>query len=280
MSGGLIKIAIPIGNLQWQPAQHMFLRFLTSDVHALTAHPFTICSLPSTKGKEKDGVLRFYVARRGGVTGRLASAASKASDFTVPVLLEGPYGGLQSRPLHFYERSLVIACGSGAGFSLPFIMSQLLRQQSGGSEGHKMQVVISSRDSGLIEWYEGAIVDFAEENNLPASLGSIEITIHVTGQPESSLPSSGDDEKRIEGSVVEQPTGARKLAINVSRGRADLRSVINGVLGEEGVSVGMAVCGPEGVMNVASDEAAKAQTRILSGGKGAREVYLHSEEFR
>lgn len=258
----------------------MFLRFLTPDLHALTAHPFTICSLPPQKGEDNSGALKFYVACRGGITGRLASAASKTSDFSVPVLLEGPYGGLQNRPLHSYERSLVIACGSGAGFSLPFIMSHLLRQQAGTAEGHRMQVVISARDPALIDWFEGAIVDFIEENDLPASLDGIEITIHVTGQSDVSLPGSGDDEKRIEGSVIEQQNSARKLAINVSKGRADFRSAIEEVVGEGGVSVGMAVCGPEAVMNVASNEAAKAQAKILRGEKGAREVYLHSEEFR
>ena len=143
-----------------------------------------------------------------------------------------------------------------------------------------MKVVVSTRDPASIDRFEGAIVDFTEENGLPALLEGIEISIHVTGQSDLPLPDSGDDEKRIEGSVVEQQNSARKLAINVIRGRPDFRSVISGVVQEEGVSIGMAVCGPEGVMSAASDEAAKAQFRILSGGKGARELYLHSEEFR
>lgn len=259
----------------------MFLRFLTPDIHALTAHPFTICSIPGAKrGKAQDNVLRFYVARRGGVTGRLASFASKRPGFSVPVLIEGPYGGLKSQPLHTYDRSLIIVCGSGAGFSLPFIMSELLRSQTERPMGHNMRVVISTRDPALIDWFEGAIVDFMEEKSLPLSLEGIEIGIHFTGQSNLSLPSSGDDEKRIEGSIVEQPTTSRKIPIQISRGRPDLRSIIQGAVGENGVSVGMAVCGPEGVMTVVADEAAQAQARILSGGNGAREVYFHCEEFR
>ena len=220
-------------------------------------------------------MLRFYVASRGGITGRLAKSAPKRHSY--PVLLEGPYGGVKGQPLHSYDRSLIVACGSGAGFSLPFIMSQLLRSRAGTAPGHRMHVVISARET--VDWYEEALMDFIEENNLPATLEGIEISIHITGNSDVSLPGSGDDEKRIDGGVVEHQHGSRKLPIRTLRGRPALRSIVNELVGEAGVSVGMAVCGPASVTHLVQDEAAKAQRRILSGGGGAREVYLHSELF-
>src|SRR5699024_1724821 len=51
-----------------------------------------------------------------------------------------------------YDRSLVVACGSGAGFSLSFIMSQLVSAEK--TAGNKMQVIIATRDAALIEWFE------------------------------------------------------------------------------------------------------------------------------
>lgn len=272
-----MKISIPTSKLNWRPAQHMFLRFLMPDIHALTSHPFTICSIPSLSGKAQGNALTFYVAARGGMTGRLASSASKIPSFSVPVLLEGPYGGVSGRPLTTYDRSLVVACGSGAGFSMPFIMSQLVDRK--GTAGHKMQVIIATRNPALTEWFEGALVDFLEENNLPTTLDGIEITIHITGNSELSLPPSGDEEKRIEGDDVQPKDDTRRLPIQTARGRPDVQSIIQRTIEEPGVSVGMAVCGPESLMTVVQNEAAKGQKGILNGGSGAREVYLHSEHF-
>lgn len=273
----MMKISIPTSKLNWSPAQHMFIRFLTPDIHALTSHPFTICSIPSPSGKAQENALIFYVAARGGMTGRLSSSAAKIPDFSVPVLLEGPYGGVSGCPLTSYDRSVVVACGSGAGFSIPFIMSQLVSRE--GTAGHKMQVIIATRNPAMTEWFEGALVDFLEENKLPMTLEGIEITIHVTGSSEVSLRPSGDDEKRIEGDDVQPKDDARRLPIQTARGRPDIQLIIQRTIEEPGVSVGMAVCGPESLMTVVQNEAASGQKRILNGGSGAREIYLHSEHF-
>ena len=274
----MMKISIPSSKLNWKPSQHMFLRFLTPNLHALTSHPFTICSIPPPSGKSQENVLTFFVAARGGMTGRLAASAAKLPGFSVPVLLEGPYGGVNSRPLTSYDRSLVVACGSGAGFSLPFIMSHLVSAEK--TAGHKMQVIIATRDPALIEWYEGALVDFLEENSLPTTLDGIEITIHVTSNSEVSFSRPGDVEKRIEGDNVQSKDDTRKLLIQTAQGRPNVQSIIQRTIEESGVSVGMAVCGPESLMAVVQNEAARGQRKILSGGGGAREIYLHSEHFR
>lgn len=58
-----LKIEIET-DAEWTPGQHVFLRFLTLGVHALTAHPFTICSIPR-HGKGHNRMV-FYIEPRGG----------------------------------------------------------------------------------------------------------------------------------------------------------------------------------------------------------------------
>lgn len=45
---GTIRVTIPT-KMSWKPGQHVFLRFWALGLHAMTMHPFTICSLPSSK---------------------------------------------------------------------------------------------------------------------------------------------------------------------------------------------------------------------------------------
>ena len=122
-----MKITIPI-DAKWTTAQHVFLRFITLNTHSLTAHPFTICSIPTpgeVPGKTK---MVFYVQPRGGTTGRLAKIAAKQPGYTVPVLIDGPYGGVQNRSLTEYTRSIVVTCGSGAAVCLKMVEAHLTPQ--------------------------------------------------------------------------------------------------------------------------------------------------------
>lgn len=225
LSDRCLRIDIPVGPLTlWKPGQHMFLRFLTLGVHAFTAHPFTICSVPDGDKLvgQPQSVMTFYIKPRGGFTGRLAAAATKGSNngaVTVPVLLEGAYGGLHGRPLTEYNRALVIACGSGSGFSLPFVMEWIAataRQNaaraastvSGNSDSgeqvspeliikpNKMTVIIATRDVSTVEWYEAALSEYLETQKIEILPGSVEIFLHLTSSADgdsSSDDDSGDD---------------------------------------------------------------------------------------
>lgn len=74
---GLVRVSVPT-IINWTPGQHVFVRFLTSDLHLLTAHPFTIssaCRNPDKTGKASEII--FYIKPRCGVTARLAAMAAK-----------------------------------------------------------------------------------------------------------------------------------------------------------------------------------------------------------
>ena len=97
----VVKISVPTTS-PWKPGQHIFLRFLSWDVHSLTAHPFTISSLPKRDGlaSAKDAhEMVFYVHPRGGYTGRLAALAKQKPNCNVRLSLDGPYGGFTARSI-------------------------------------------------------------------------------------------------------------------------------------------------------------------------------------
>lgn len=285
-----MKITIPI-KTKWQPGQHMFLRFVTMGLHAFTAHPFTICSVPSTGTNGTKTKLVFYVCPRGGITGRLAKAAAKEPARKVPVLLDGPYGGIRSKRLYNYDRSVIVACGAGAALSLSVVMDTILQlthqsQAEDFKPRHQMQVIIATRDPRMIEWYSDALQDFLEENKIETSPDSIAISMYQTGaldfpnsttsvnNPESS--GVGVSEKRTATLRIANPN---RMPIRSYVGRPDIASIVREATLEPGVSVGVAACGPEGVLQAAQNAAADAQLRILASKPGAREVYLHSEVF-
>ena len=201
---GLIRVRIP-AIMSWSPGQHIFVRFLALGVHSFTAHPFTICSLyhdPDIVGRAPEIVL--CIKPKQGFTGRLAKLVSKSNGVTTTrVLMEGPYGGISSSlssdsslsswittkqqqekvnpnstsaQAPSFDSVLVIAGGSGAGFSQAIIRHTLRRFRvfgtffsstikradcccSGDAEEeekrrpHKLQVVYATRDLVVAKWY-------------------------------------------------------------------------------------------------------------------------------
>lgn len=302
VSEHVLRVDVPVGPFMlWKPGQHVFLRFLTLGLHGFTAHPFTVCSLPDSDKLigEPKSVMTFYVKPRGGFTGRLAAklAQSGSGNMTVPVLLEGAYGGVHGRPMTDYDRALVVACGSGAGFSLPFAMQWILagsRRQAGSvkktTRRNKMTVLIATRDEQVVEWYETALNEFCRQQRIemPTS-AELEVLVYLTSDDNevklSNRPSFSG--KEVEGGGSSGPaspanSGGYSDIFKVhNEGRPQIREIARAVtMEEQHASVGLAVCGPAAVLQAVRDEAAEAELRILkSGGAGPKEVYLYSEVF-
>ncbi|KAI6083330.1 putative FRE ferric reductase-like transmembrane component [Hypoxylon rubiginosum] len=284
VSDTTLKVTIPV-DTAWRPGQHMFLRFVHLGIHAFTAHPFTICSIPVTRSSTEKSKLVFYVHPRGGLTGRLAKVASQRPGFSVPVLLDGPYGGVQGRPLHTFDHILVVACGAGAGFSLPFVMDSLLRLRQGTRAEtekllvKKIQVVIATRDTQLVQWYEEALMEFLEANGLEIPTENLDISIYQTSRTNSQDNSTSKSPTGSSEKLNETVQVSRHLPINVFLGRPDITKVIRDATLQTGHSVGIAGCGPQEMLKTVRDEAAAAQLRIVNSESGVREVYLHTEVF-
>lgn len=304
-----LRVDIPVGPFMfWNPGQHVFLRFLALGLHGFAAHPFSVCSLPDSDKLigEPQSVMTFYVKPRGGITARLAArvARSGSGSLTVPVLLEGAYGGVHGRPLTDYDRALVVACGSGAGFSLPFAMQWLQKAAAVSRSSsrrpraadtkdsveaaataaamtrpHKMTVLIATRDESVVEWYEAALVEFCRAQNLEMPTAAVlEVLVYLTGgggdgaaSEEAPNNNSGDEEKTRGPAVVTTTTGSSSSSalrdiFTVRRGRPPIRATARAILTTEAgnASVGLAACGPHAVLQAVRDEAAAAEWRIVT----------------
>lgn len=261
----------------------MFVRSLTLGLHSLSTHPFTICSLPS-RTKDETSSLAFYITpTSSGFTARLASLAQSQPQATVPLLLDGPYSGIGAGSLAKFDKALILAGGSGAGFTLP-VIEDILLNQSLRADGRKtsIHVVLATRSSETLTWFSRSVEALCSPS--VGAGGAVTVAIHVTG--EAAVRCSMDEEKGLPADD-KQSLAAGKGAMEktnkdvtmVSRiGRPDISAVVSEETMEPEVSVGIAVCGPKSMLYDVRNAAAAAEMRILRG-KGAKEVYLHSEHF-
>ncbi|KAJ5256538.1 hypothetical protein N7478_012642 [Penicillium angulare] len=290
-----IKVSIDTA-MEWSPGQHIFIRFLTG-IHALTAHPFTICSVPQENGQN---TLVFYIKQHGGVTGRLMSIAKKNPDTSISVLMDGPYGGIAAGRMEEFDRSVVVGGGAGAGLTLSMIedfvrfSSAKSSSSSEDRQEKEMNVIVATRDPGMRMWYLQALEDLAERQKVQKPVLGLSIHIHethssisgsVSAPEKNELEVSLDGDEAKKNSVVSDEcrlsgTTAEIFGIQVFTGRPDLLSTILQIAGQEGTSVGVIVCGPASMTHDVSTAASDIQAQILARKPGsARELWLHRENF-
>lgn len=274
-----LKVTIDT-KMTWAPGQHVFIRFLTCGVHAFTAHPFTICSVPQTGQKNQ---LVFYVKQRGGLTGRLISMAQKNPGVSIPVLLDGPYGGIPDHHLDSFDKSLVIGGGAGAGFTLSMLENFVYLS---GFEGYKakMKVVVATRDPGMRAWFTQAVEDIAARYSRSGVIDGLSIDIHETHHENGSdtaLDTVMEHPKADESSdkAGRQYNTAEMLGIRFFAGRPHLPTLTREFASQSGASVAVVVCGPSSMNHDVSEAAAAMQCKILAEKDCARELWLHTESF-
>ncbi|KAJ5170609.1 uncharacterized protein N7500_003392 [Penicillium coprophilum] len=301
LPSGLVRVSVP-SIIKWTPGQHVFVRFLTSDLHLLTAHPFTIssaCRNPDEIGKASRII--FYIKPRDGVTGRLRAMAAKNPGCTKKILIEGPYGGVSEPHMAQFDTILVIAGGSGGGFSLAMVDEalRLTGVDSPASEKRapsrrNLQVVFSTRDHAMADWYieeiesrlsESTILSADSDNGFQTA-----VSVHVTDQQVSEVPSTSESGE-VKGTAGKMPpaeiTTTGSFSLNVHRyARPDLPGLvahtvemahIQGMHLEKKQRVGVLVCGPASMLHDTRNAAALAQARVFRGE--LEELYLHSEPF-
>lgn len=295
--------------MRWRPGQHCFLRFTSFGLQAYSSHPFTICSLPSTRTDGKSELV-FYIRHSHGLTKKLFEHAQKHPDAPLPLLIDGPYGGINMQRFSEADHLLVIAGGSGAGWIFS-LLELFCRQRStthttdsgiesgplpkdeekhAGSLGRhrKLRIVLATRDSDSRTWFLETVAQLFARYSLPPKPEDIDIEIHLTGRAErtvrvsgargnegSSASSSTDNvEVEIKGDAVESPT--EELA-----GRPDLPLLIQRECESaraDNASLSVYVCGPTTMQNDVRNAVAKGNLAILKGAKSGG-VYLHSEHF-
>lgn len=285
----MLKVSIDT-NAEWTPGQHIYLRFLTQGVHALTAHPFTICSVPNPHESGHNQMV-FYIKARGGLTSRLARLAEKDTGVAIPVLLDGPYGGVKGRWFSGFDHTVVIGGGAGAGFTLALAQDFLAKSRR--NHGRKMTLVVSSRDPGMRRWYLEALADMVsgwEEKDFTDAYRASGLTVRIHETRGSEPPGTGSSDPE-NGSGVDKVVagpeetgevghaGLRAIETGVFEGRPDLAALGRDAISADGSSVGLVVCGPASMVHDVGEIAAAAQGNCIKGAPGAAEVWFHKESF-
>lgn len=181
------------------------------------------------------------------------------------VLLDGPYGGLNAR-LDGFDIVLVIAGGSGAGFSLGVIDAIFRSFKDGDTQTRSIHIIFSTRHTGTAEWYDGQTDSILASSNLQGSI-QVSKSIHVTL---TKQPVVADIEK--------QPSSIPAQLSDQGELRPDIPAVISEAATENPARrIGIFACGPASMLHDARIAAAAAQTNVLYGDGG--DIYLHTESF-
>ncbi|KAI6782753.1 Ferric/cupric reductase transmembrane component 7 [Emericellopsis cladophorae] len=120
---------------------------------------------------------------------------------TVRVLLDGPYGGMQSRWYSGFDHAVVIAGGASAGFTLGLVEDFVARctLTAAVAQDRNLTLVLSSRDLELKRWYLDAIAALLdaqqtkEGNKEAARIAGLTIHIHHTCIAHGSPADSSED---------------------------------------------------------------------------------------
>lgn len=296
---GLVRASSPTF-IKWSPGQHVFVRFLKSDLHLLATHPFTISSIyrdPNQTGKPSE--LVFYIKPRRGKTARLAALAEKSPGVIQKVLIEGPYGGVGTHRMSQFDTIVVIAGGSGGGFSLA-MLDEALRlseihtgeERSGQESRRRLQVVYSTRDTPMAHWYIDEIEARLSQSTTPLdSKNGFEtsVSVHITSNRDLQRSTSTlDSEKGVDNKLPLTDTmRTGSFSLNVHRNaRPDISGLVARTVTTAHANprpdgkkqrIGVFACGPASMLHDSRNAAALAQKRALGGE--VEEVYLHSEAF-
>lgn len=312
---GFIRITIP-ADFDWVPGQHCFLRFRSFGIHALTSHPFTICSLPSVSADEESHIT-FYIRHRGGLTAKLYKHATQHPGVALPVLVDGPYGGIDTQKLYGSDRIIVIAGGSGAGWILSFI-EQYARcwhsgpktlcsnsseadsdESSSSSEkqvkayGHtnapqSLRVILATRDTATRVWFHKTVSEMLSRYSETRAVSDLTVEIFLTGEAEQpqevqkGLAELGDARSPSAKEEIDmQRLKKNSIAGQELYGRPNLPNILHeeaGKVGETKQSLGVFTCGPVTMQNDIRNAVAKENLKIMKKPQLAG-VYLHLEHF-
>jgi NAD(P)H-flavin reductase len=243
------------------------------------------------------------------LTKKLYEHAQEHPEISLPILVDGPYGGINMQRLNDADRLLVIAGGSGAGWILPFLelfcrqrsttsMADMStgsnispsdeEKRSGVEHCRKLRVVLATRDIANRTWFLETVAELFAKYSPQLKPSDIDIEIHLTDKAErmvvaagtrgyesvSTSSSAGNIEVEAKSDQVTVPT--EELA-----GRPNLPHVIQKqteMIRAYDESLSVYVCGPITMQNDVRNAVAKENLAILKGVRSGG-VYLHLEHF-
>ena len=226
--------------------------------------------MPATT-PEKPSEITFYIRHRGGFTAKLHDYAIRRPGVQVPVLVDGPYGGIDNQKYSSCDRLIVAAGGSGAGWMLPFVEQFLryhslnvvqqpvveeiietkqasdepVRQQILGGP-RSLRVILATRDVATRSWFHTTLNNLLLDYKTPGTPSNLSVEVHLTGEAERIVQTSAksdsgldrSDSSSLGGVTAENHAGEHSkfdtdnVAGEEVRGRPDLPSIIR----EEGAA--------------------------------------------
>ncbi|KAF2995645.1 hypothetical protein E8E13_000493 [Curvularia kusanoi] len=307
---GFIRLAIPSINMRWTPGQHCFLRFANFGLQSFSSHPFTICSLPATKHGDSSELV-FYIRHSHGLTKKLYEHAHKYRGSAIPVIIDGPYGGINMQRFNEADRLLVIAGGSGAGWILSFL-ELFCRQRSlppgnnnlnkpqetlvedekniGRPPHHRsLRVVLATRDIASRIWFLSTVNELLSKYSMSLESPDISIDVHLTGEAEraASVAKAVGESKISTSSSSSGNADFVPKSEDEARPRKEVpgRPELPGLIRQEseatavsGSGLSVYVCGPVTMQHDVRNAVAQENEKIMRGVKSGG-VYLHSEHF-
>lgn len=308
---GFICIRIPFKS-NWKPGQHCFLRFTSFGVtQAISAHPFTICSLSSNDPHEHKELV-FYIRHKRGLTAKLYKHALEQPGSSMPILVDGPYGGINLQKYNGADRLIVIAGGSGAGWCLPLIELFCRHQSTAPDKEHSqqittdgeqgvhtctnsgplsLQVVLATRDNSNRIWFLRAVSELLAKYPAIESASKVRVKVFLTGEAAEHVDLPYNDSanpaySKISGSSADKVSvqgGTQKATIEdkTFEGRPRLPLIVHEEADKSAAasqSLGVFVCGPDTMQDDVRNAVAGENLNILKGSK-AKGVYLHLEHF-
>lgn len=91
--------------------------------------------------------MHLLIRQASGLTAKLVKALSACESDTVPVLLDGPYGGLEG-DFTLYEHVILLAGGTGITFVKPVLEWLLIQMQYTTCKTSSVELIWSVRHAG------------------------------------------------------------------------------------------------------------------------------------
>ncbi|SJX66159.1 related to ferric reductase [Sporisorium reilianum f. sp. reilianum] len=297
LPGGLTRMTVESA-LRWRPGQHVFVRF--PGLAPLSAHPFTIVSMPSADDQQLLSTVVLMARARKGLTKRLYDEASrlqlqqvthKGSGLGLSALLDGPYG--QDASVSSYDRAVLLAGGSGITFVLASLLELSWLWQKKAATTRRVHLVWSIREPHSLEWVRQHLVTIAAL----APPGALQISFYISSADvvahDLGLPTSWDvqwgmhpDAASVVSDLVQQAASIstqqpQPQTADVEKAAStSLSSTASERVERRAKSAAAVVCGPSGMVRDASNAVAALQRDILRGKLGGLDdIALITEHF-
>ncbi|KAJ1602111.1 hypothetical protein NDA14_001796 [Ustilago hordei] len=276
--------------IRWKPGHHVFVRF--PSLSPLSAHPFTIVSMPSPDSHQLMSTVVLMARARNGLTKRLYERAANTQlvhqgmnerELTLSAILDGPYG--QDASIASFQHVLLLAGGSGITFVLAALLELSWLWQQKKAATQSVHLIWSIRDAESIDWVrEHLLAIYAL-----APSGALRISIHVSGKNvvvgDLGLPTSWQVQY---GSHPDAASEVREMAREASSSSQEETDIEKTPSSQSDAAVEqvnrsrsavIVVCGPSGMVMDASNAVAGIQADIVRKKLSDLDVSLIAESF-